>query len=1032
MALRRVLKLLALAIIAFPAIVGAQAAGTIRGRVTDAGTGAPLAGAQVRIEGTALGTQTGIDGSFTISGAPIGARAVTVRRVGYVPERISLSVSIAGATQNFALRAVPTTLNEVVVTALGESAEKRSLGTAQQTVKGAEIAETQRENFINALQGRVAGVSVTSTSGVPGASSSIVIRGVSSISSSNQPLFIVDGLPLDNKTINTNNLASGTSSATDVANRGVDFTNRAADLNPEDIENLVVLKGPEASALYGIDAANGAIVITTKRGGRGIGGMEYSNSFRFERVRGAPEVQRVFAPSGFANTSSSFSYFGAPYSDTTKFFNNIDGFFQTALTKKHNLAFSGRSTDSRITYRLSTSLTDQKGVIPNTMYSRVNLTGASSAQVFKSLNMDFSLAYTGANNRQPMKGGASSGDPGPLVGLLLWPATDDASDFLSAAGTRRRLNALSGSEVDNPYFSVKKNLLSARNNRIVGNVTARYTPFGWGNLKSTIGVDSYTGQNLMVRHPESRLGISNNGVLEDWSDITRNINAQTILSFTQRDVFGGFTLKGLVGNSVSDSKNTLDDILGTGFLDPNFVSGNNTSTRTTRTVITQRRLLSAYGSATLGFSDWWYTTVTGRNDWTSTIPKERNSFFYPSVSTSIIISDAIPSIGRLVTAKLRAAYAEVGKDAPAYAYKPALEFKTSPYGGYGYGFWGPNPDLRPEFAISKEIGTELSMLDDRLGLDFTAWRKETRDQIVLNIRGSYATGFVLFNLNGAATRNNGLEITLKGTPIRTPGFSWDIVTNFDRSHGKTISLPHQLPESYLSDTWLYGGVRNGTQPGLSTMSLTGTFYLRTKLGELLIDPSSGLPVRSSDFIDAGYDRQPKWQMGITNSFKRGPFSLRTLFDIRHGGDVYNATEHFLTTRGLSLRTLDRNTPRIIPGVLRDGKENSGTPTRNTILIVPASQTGYYTNMSEELFIEKNINWFRVRDVTLDYRLPARLIRNTSVFITGTDLYMKTNYTGLDPVVNGNSAAVGGSGSVGIDFGNFPAPRAWNFGLRLNR
>jgi hypothetical protein len=310
------------------------------------------------------------------------------------------------------------------------------------------------------------------------------------------------------------------------------------------------------------------------------------------------------------------------------------------------------------------------------------------------------------------------------------------------------------------------------------------------------------------------------------------------------------------------------------------------------------------------------------------------------------------------------------------------------------------------------------------------YRKQTTDQIVQNIRGSYATGFILFNLNGASTRNTGLELSVRGTPVQGNKLTWDFLANFERARGKVLALPNGLPESYVSDTWLYGNVRAGTQPGLSVMSLTGLYYLRNKAGQLLIDPATGLPLRSSVFIDAGYDRQPNFTVGLTNNFRYDRFSLSFLLDFRKGGDVFNATEHYLTTRGLAVSTLDRNTPRVIPGVLRDGNENSGNPTANNIVVVPANQTAYYTNMSEELFIEKNINWARLRDVTVSYNVPERLLRNASVFVTGTDLFLITNYTGLDPVVNGNDAAVGGSGGVGIDYGNFPIPRGLNVGIRM--
>lgn len=1026
MPLRRVLSFLALALLASPALALGQGTGIIRGRISDAATGAPLVGVQIRVDGTTVGAQTGQDGTYTITGVPAGSQFVSTRRIGYAPERVAVTVPpAAAATQDFALRRVATTLNEVVVTALGQTAVRRSLGTAQQSVTGTAIAETQRENFVNALQGRVAGVEVTSTSGVPGASSSITIRGVSSISSSNQPLFIIDGLPMDNKTIHTSAFASSVGSPSySFENRGVDFTNRAADLNPEDIESLVVLKGPEAAVLYGIDAANGAIVITTKRGKAGVGGLDYSNSFRFESVGDRPKIQRVYGPSGVG--SSTFLYWGAPYPAGTQFYDNIDGFFQTAKTQKHNLTFSGAAADNKVNYRLATSVTKQAGVVPNDKYDRINLTGASQAQVNDWLNVDLSMAYTYVDNNQSFKGAG-----GPLIGLLVWPQTDQANDYLTPAGNRRRLTTLGqGAEVDNPYFNVNKNFNSNKNNRIIANLGLTIAPFSWGDLKTNIGTDTYTDQAEILRHPESTWGFSEKGIIDVADDMTRSSNMQTLLNIHSRPITRSLSISGLIGNQINDYKSTVDASVGRDFLEPNFVSVNNTNLRSSATRITQRRLIGVFGRATIDYKRYLYVTIDGRNDWTSTIPQERNSFFYPGVSTSFVFSDAFPAIGNFMTGKLRAAYAEVGKDARPYAYRPSLEYKPTAYGGYGYGFTGPNRNLAPEFARSYEFGTELTFLDNRLGIDATVYRKQTKDQIVNDIRGSYATGFVLFNLNGAVTRNEGLELTLRGTPVLRENVSWDILANFDRSRGKVLALPNALPESYSSDTWLFGNVRNGTAPGLSTRSLTGTFYLRNQAGDILISPTTGLPLRSSTFIDRGYDRQPDYTVGLSNTVRYKRASLSALVDIRKGGDVLNATEHFLTARGLSMRTLDREVPRVIEGVLQDGRENSANPTRNNIVIIPAANTNYYLSISEELFIEKNINWLRLRDVTLSYALPEGRFKRASVFITGTDLLLLTNYSGMDPIVNGNTAATGGSGAAGIDYGNFPMPRGFNFGLRM--
>jgi TonB-linked SusC/RagA family outer membrane protein len=1010
----------------------------VKGKVSSS-DGQPIPGVSVRAKGTQAVAQTSSTGEYSIQ-----TQAGTVLIFSYIG-MVSQEKTVGTNTNlNVILKDDNNSLNEVVITALGQTVSKRSLGTAQQTVKGKDIAETQRENFVNALQGRIAGVEVTNTSGVPGASSSITIRGVSSISGNNQPLFVVDGLPVDNKTLSTSAFVSDASSSTGFNNRGVDFTNRAADINPEDIESLVVLKGPEAAALYGIDAANGAIVITTKRGKAGVGSVNYSNSFRVETIRSKPEIQHVYGigTAGQSDVITSLSgeayeSFGTPFPEGTKLYNNVDQFFQNGITQKHNLSFDGGS--DKVTYRVSTSYTDQKGVVPGSNYDRFNLTGASQGTVNSWLKTDLSMAYTYSNNDQTFKG-----NTGPLIGLLVWPQTDDATNYLTPSVSRRKLSFPGypngqNSDIDNPYFNIAKNKVNSQVNRIVSNFGITVTPFSWMNFKSNIGIDAYTNQNLIVRHPESATGYSRGGFLDVANDITRNLNMQNLLNFTKQKITKDISFDATLGNAIQDAKSNIDAGYGETFLDPNFVSLNNTTTKLNRTTIAQRRLVSFFGRATFSYKDYLYLTATGRNDLTSTIPIDSYSFFYPSINGSFVFTDvpAFSGLKKIFTSgKLRAAYAQVGKDARPYAYLPSLENKLTVGGGYGYGFTGPNPNLKPEFAKSYEFGGEFAFLNDRLGVDIAVYKKQTEDQIVNDIRGSYATGFILLNLNGGVTQNKGVEVSLRGTPIQRPNFRWDILANFEHSRGIVLALPNSLPESYVSDTWLYGNVRNGNMPGGSTRSLTGLFYLRNKDGQILINPTSGLPVRSTTFIDNGYDRQPDFSLGITNTFSYKDFTLSFLIDTRKGGDVLNATEHYLTTLGLSTRTLDRTTPRVITGVMQDGKENSSSPTKNTIVINPYLQNAYYTGTSEEQFIEKDINWIRLKDVTLAYRLPEKLLsrqkflKSASVFVTGTDLFLLTNYTGLDPVVNGNTAAVGGSGAAGIDFGNFPMPIGMNFGIRI--
>ncbi|WP_434478833.1 TonB-dependent receptor domain-containing protein [Gemmatimonas sp.] len=375
-------------------------------------------------------------------------------------------------------------------------------------------------------------------------------------------------------------------------------------------------------------------------------------------------------------------------------------------------------------------------------------------------------------------------------------------------------NLAQSGETDNPYFSISRNKIDSRTIRFFPNLGLTVTPFSWGYLKTNIGVDNYTNSNILVRHPESAVGFSNNGILDNAVDVTRNINTQTLFNINRQNLTKNFTLSGLVGHSLSDSKSTVNAESGRNWLDPNFVSINNTdvATRFARTSIAQRRLVSVFGQAQLGYKDLLFLTATGRNDWTSTIPVERNSFFYPAIQGSFILSDAVPSIGRHMTLKLRSSYAQVGRDARPYAYRPVLESKTTTGGGYGYGFTGPNLGLKPEFAESRENGFEMSMFDDRLGLDATYYAKETTDQIVNDIRGSYGTGFILFNLNGAKTRNTGYEVVARAMPVRTANASWEVIANYEQAKGRVVALPNALPESYVSDTWLYGNIRNGVAP----------------------------------------------------------------------------------------------------------------------------------------------------------------------------------------------------------------------------
>lgn len=993
--------------------------------------GERLSGVTISEKGLNNRTQTNSQGEYSMI---VNEGAVIVfSNVGYkTTERTATESGLL----NVEMESSSTAIEGVeIVGAMGMRTERRALGSSVQSVSASDVAQTQRENFVNALQGRVAGLDIVSSSGVPGASSSIILRGISSISSSNQPLIVIDGLPADNSTQETGEFGSGNISGKSYENRGVDFTNRSADFNADDIESITVLKGPEAAALYGIEAANGAIIIETKRGKKGKGAISYNNSFRVDKVNNTPEVQKVYGLGLHSETNTSSPiYFGPAYTDQDTLYDNTKHFFQTALTHRHNLSFEGGAEKS--TYRISAAYVDQKGVVPTSHFDRINLTAATRSELNKWLTADVSMNYAYSTNNQPFKGAG-----GPLLGLLIWPQTDDARNYLEPDGSRRRFFTDSGSgEIDNPFYDVKKNHIQSQNNRLYATSGLTIKPTEWLSYDFKLGFDVTAGENEILRHPESNRGITYGGLLDVLKRTQKNI------TFNQRflaiNKFGRFGSKGMIGHEVKQRSSNALGVMGENFMDPDFISINNSPMdggRASRSTLTDYRIVSVFGSYEINYDRILYLTLTGRNDWSSTLPVEFNSFFYPSASLAFNFTD-LKFFDNLKSfwdhGKFRISAAKVGRDARAYKIYPALEYKDVVQAGYGYGYTAPNLTLKPEMATSWEIGGEMTFFKDRLNLDIAYYKKETKNQIVNDVRASYGTGFILTDMNGGHTRNKGLEVSLGGYPVRKPDFEWDTRLNFAKSRGELVSLPADLPESYNSDTWLYGNIRNGAIPGKSIMSITGYFYMRNKDGELLISPSTGLPIRESEFVYNGSDRWPDWNIGWHNRFNYKSFQLSFLLDFRKGGDVFNATMHYLTTRGLSMKTLDRMEPRVIKGVLRDGLENTDNPTTNNIVITPQYQNNYYRNMSEEYYIEKNINWVRMRDITLSYRLPSDIIRkqkaftNASVFITATDVFLITNYTGADPIVNGNTAAVGGSGAIGIDYGNFPMPIGINFGVRV--
>ena len=1036
---------------------------SVTGKVTASKDNTPLPGVNILIKGTSKGTVTDMNGQFTLMASD--ADVLVVSQIGMEAQEVTVG---ARSTIDISMTESTAVLEEVVVTALGISQEKRGLGYAVQTVQGKEISDTQRPNFMASLQGRVAGLSVISTSGLPGSSTSIMLRGIGSISGNNQPLIVVDGLPVDNRVLDQHNLVSNGD------NRNNDYINRAADINPNDIESITVLKGPEAAALYGQGGASGAILITTKRGTAGAVKITYDNNFAFQKLYRFPETQTIYGRGDFGYDNPAveeLNYYGPKYADGLPRYNNKDAFFQTGSSQTHNLSIEGGS--DIITNRVSINYFDQEGVVPNNEYTKFSARLTSTAKFAEKLDIMTTINYINTSNEKPQRG-----VNGFLFGVLSYPATDDMTNYLNPDGTRRRLlpdiqsPATIVNEPNNPFFSVNKNLTLDRTNRMMANASLSYDPLNWLNLTGRLGGDIYSTQGNSFLHPEgigqtvvvtgSPNTLSQLGTIENYTENSRLLNGQFLA--TVRKEFGKFKTSLLLGSSFDDKNYETTAVLGQGLLIKEFNSLNNTSiNKNFKQTILRQRSVSAFGSLTASYGDLVYLTVTGRNDWSSTMPVENNSYFYPSVAMSFVFTElnALQDNGVLSFGKIRASYAEVGKDAPPYKVKSSLINRNYTGGGFNYDFYGGNPELKPERAEGYEIGAELKFFNGRLGLDIAGYKNDRINQISVQ-RLSYGTGFIFGLLNGGHMSVRGLEVQLTGTPIVKNDFEWNIMLNFSTSNSKVISLPANVKEYYNSDTWLYANARGSMFPenlqtffpeasfpyynwdylqrGLgSATAIGGVTYQRNKNGDILIAPGTGLPVKTPPLGDAlpiG-DRNPDFMIGLTNSFKYKNLNLSFLLDIRKGGDIYNANENSLWVQGLSARAINREQPVVIKGVLQDGLENSDNPTVNTIELTPYTMgSSYYGAFAESDFVEKDINWLRLRDVTLAYTLPNNLLTGTnvfktaSVFMTCTDLFLITNYTGADPMVNGTTPATNGAGAFGFDYGSLSIPRTISFGIRV--
>ncbi len=1022
---------------------------SVSGTVTDKNN-EPLPGVYVVLQGTKTGTSTDVDGSYVLSAPADGTLLFTSMGMKDVVVPINGKKVINVTMEEDALM-----LEDVVITALGIKKERKSLGYAVTDLKSDELMKNKSANAITSLSGKIAGVNITQSSGAAGSGAQIILRGGTSGSEGkdNQPLFVVDGIIYDNSSNVVGN------SAFDGSMRSATTSsNRVMDINPDDIENMSILKGPAASALYGSRAANGVVLITTKKGKEGSIEVNLNSKLSTSWAKNLPSVQKEFARGYMQdNYDNSGKYIGTTYNDfaynswgertSAQTYDNIGNFFEGGLILDESLSISGGTQNS--SFYLSGSLYDQDGIVPTTGYRKYafRFNGEQKAGIF---TFNANAAYSDAHTDRTLTGAAlyGSSGTGALYAVYNWSPFDDMSHYLNEDGTRYRMfddRLDPWDERDNPYWLVNKNKMYDNVERFTGSVGIKADVAKWWFIQYKLGVDSYTqtASNRIAANGAIKQ-VWQKGMMSDNTSRFRYISHNFISNMNKQ--FGDFDLNLLLGAQIDDTKTDSNYKMAWNFSVPDFFSYANTTTNNKQFshAASQKRLAGVFGEFRASWKNMLFLTVTGRNDWTSTLPKENRSYFYPSVSGSFVFTELLPKSDVLSFGKLRVSWAKVGKDTNPYETATSL-WPTGVYLGDKVGVgntWSKgNPILKPEMTKSTEIGLEMSFFNNRLHFDYAYYTNDSYDQI-LSPRGPQSTGYIFFSMNAGNVYNKGMELAISGTPIEKKNFKWDIGLNVAGNRGSVDNLPQGLDVMYVTDVQ-YAGMQAASFNGGKFMAIAGTEWKRDDNGNVILD-KNGMPTYTTSLSEVG-NREAKFSGGLNNTLTWKNLSFNMLWEFRVGGDVVNGTQYAMDISGTSKFSGDiRNRSLTVTGVNENGEAVSNTwePDKTYIYngkemsgynIIKDYYTTYYPKESSN-YITK-VNLLRLRSISLSYDFPQTLlkkvgfIKRASVMASANNLLLFTNYKG-DPEVAAAGAGVGGSSSVGFDYCGVPATAGMTFGINL--
>lgn len=1000
----------------------------ITGKVTSS-TGEPLSNVTVVVQGTTRSVATNPDGSFSIQAAP--GEKLLFRSIG---NSDFIQIIGQGNVYNIIMTDAEESLEEVVVTALGVKREKKALGYAVQDIKADELMKNKNPNLINSLNGKIAGVNITNSGGAPGASSSIIIRGGTSLERDNQPLFVIDGMPMDNST------GFGDLSA---VNGGTNLSttngNRAMDINPEDIESISVLKGPTAAALYGIRAAAGAVVITTKKGKEGVVSIGVNSRTGINWVNRLPKQQSRFKQGSYYGgdfTDETYWSWGDEFQSTDHVYDNLGDFFQTSYLFDNSFNVTGGSAKGN--FYLSGSNLSQKGVVPTTDFDRTTFR-FNGEQRHGILTFGANASFSTSKTQKVLTGSGLWGSSGSgyMESIIAWPRSRNMSDWQLANGDQNLMFPSIPLEdnTDNPYWIINKNPQTDKTDRFLGTVYTTANLAKGLDLTYRLGIDHYTTNYTSIISRGSAVKQDwQNGMLSETIRQYNFINNNLLLSYNT-ELSNDFNLSLLAGLASEDIHVNTTSNRAQNFIIPDFLSLNNAKVedKYSYSSINHVRRLGVFGDAKIDYKNIAFLGVTLRNDWSSTLPVKNRSFMYPSYSGSLIFTELFEKNNFLTYGKLRASWAEVGKDAPAYQTSTYLkEAQLTVGGGFRNEWTIGNPELRPEKTQSFEIGTDLRLFNNKLGVEFTYYDNKSVDQI-LQPRVDNATGYILKYVNSGTLQNRGVELTLNYSPIKKENFSWDVSLNMSHNKGTVKDLPGDISILYVTDVQVAGGKAASFQNG-AFMGISGAQWNRDEAGNVILDWDTGLPTVST--LETNYigNREPKFIGGLNNNFTYKNWNLSFLIDFRKGGDVLNGTEYLMTQYGLSKQTENRGHTITLEGVAKNPGTGEFEHVSRDVVADQDFYQDYYVKETSN-FIEE-VNWVRLRAVSLSYDLPKDVLSRSKVFkgatfnLTGNNLLLFTNYSGIDPETSAAGAGVVGSGSTGIDYAGVPNTAGVTFGVNL--